>query len=63
MTRTYAVMEVPQAVYDVIKAKLLAAGYDHVFDNHGKAEVIDMHGIALRALPVSEPKPDTGEQG
>ncbi len=47
MTHTYAVLEVSQAVYDEIRAKLEAAGYDHAF--HEDPDVIDMHGIALQA--------------
>ena len=43
MTHTYAELEVSKAVYEEIRGKLLAAGYDHAFNNG----VIDMHGIAL----------------
>jgi hypothetical protein len=31
MTHTYAVLKVSQAVYDEIKAKFEAAGYEHAF--------------------------------
>jgi hypothetical protein len=45
MTHTYAILEVPRAVYAAVRALLSAADYGHAF--HG--EVIDMHGIALRS--------------
>lgn len=47
-TRTYVILEISQAAYDEIKAKLEEAGYQHTFhesNEHGL--VIDMHGIAL----------------
>ena len=43
MTYTYAVLEVSPAAHAEIKAKLLAAGYQHAIDG----DTIDMHGIAL----------------
>lgn len=47
-TRTYAVLEVPGAFYDLVREKLLAAGYDQaVHHDRGHGEVVDMHGIAL----------------
>ena len=46
MTYTYAILDVSRAAFDEIKAKLDAAGYQHMF--HGDA--IDMHGVALRAV-------------
>jgi hypothetical protein len=55
-TYTYAVLEISQAAYDDIAAKLKAAGYDHAFhenDQHGT--VIDMHGIAVSAKPLAIP--------
>lgn len=48
-TYTYAVLEISQAAYDEIAQKLRAAQYDHAF-HHDEGEVIDMHGIALRAM-------------
>ncbi len=44
MTHTYVELEVSVAVFDEIRGRMLAAGYDHVF-SEGRA--IDMHGIAL----------------
>lgn len=49
MTHTYAVLEVPNAVYAAIRALLGAAEYDHAFHAGTDGEVIDMHGIALRS--------------
>lgn len=43
-THTYAVLEVSDAAYQEIKAKLQAAGYDHAFMEDGE---IDMFGIAV----------------
>lgn len=48
-TRTYAVLPVPSVFYDLIKAALLDAGYDHAILREGDGEVLDMHGIALAA--------------
>ncbi len=54
MSHTYAVLEVSAAAFEEIAAKLRAAGYAHAFDR----DVIDCHGIALRAVdgPHSEEK-------
>ena len=49
MTRTYAVLEVPRAVYAAVRALLDRADYSHAFLKDDGDEVIDMHGIALRA--------------
>ena len=54
MTYTYAILDVPRAVYAAVRALLLAAEYTHAFHADKNAdgtssEVIDMHGIALRA--------------
>jgi hypothetical protein len=55
---TYAVLEVTQTTYDEIAKKLRDAGYGHAFETVREAtvggtlapaEIIDMHGIALRA--------------
>lgn len=43
MTYTYALLGVPQSVYDLIREKLHGAGYLGA----GEDEVIDMHGLAL----------------
>ena len=44
-THTYAVLDVPATVFAAVKALLTAADYGHAFDR----DLIDMHGIALRA--------------
>lgn len=59
MTRTLATLEISQAAYDEIRAKLVEAGYDHaLLADRGAAgtgeELIDMNGIALvSATPES----------
>lgn len=51
MTHTYAVLDVSRATFDDVKRRLTDAGYEHTFHD----DVIDMHGIALRAVDT----PDT----
>lgn len=53
MTYTYAVLDVPKAVYAAVRALLAAADYQHAFHANDDGEVIDMHGIALRSKPGS----------
>jgi hypothetical protein len=48
MTHTYAILDVPRAVYAAVRALLDAASYAHAFHAEADGEVIDMHGIALR---------------
>ncbi len=48
-THTYAVLDVPRAVYAAVRALLDAADYGHAFHAEKDGEVIDMQGIALRA--------------
>lgn len=48
-SRTYAILDVSPATYREIRAKLVAAGYDHAFHVDEQGEAIDMSGIALRA--------------
>jgi hypothetical protein len=57
MTHTYAVLEVSQAVYDEIRARLVEAHYEHTFHRGDgeHPEVIDMHGIALAPLREDNP--------
>ena len=57
-THTYAVLEVPRTVYAAVRALLARASYDHAFHGNADGEVIDMHGIAPRAL---EPRPTAGD--
>lgn len=54
MSHTYATLEVPAEVYDLVAAKLVAAEYHHAFVEARHAVslgqdngAIDMHGIAL----------------
>lgn len=49
MTYTYAVLDVPRAVYAAVRALLERASYQHAFHAGKDGEVIDMHGIALRS--------------
>lgn len=49
MTYTYAILDVPKAVYAAVRALLAAADYGHAFHKEDDGEVIDMHGIALRS--------------
>lgn len=63
MTRTYVLMELPEAMYDFIKQQMLDANYGHAINAAGE---LDMYGIALvkgepeeimiivDALPVDE---------
>lgn len=50
MSYTYAICEVTPEAYAEVRAKLVAAGYDDQFHRDDQREVIDMHGIALRAM-------------
>lgn len=50
-TYTYAILEVHPEVYNHIRKLLADAGYDHAFHDRESNEVIDMHGIALKADP------------
>lgn len=49
MSHTYAVLEVPNAVYAAVRALLERADYAHAFHSGKDGEVIDMHGIALKS--------------
>lgn len=49
MTHTYAVLDVPRAVYAAVRALLDRANYQHTFVPGKDGEVIDLHGIALRS--------------
>lgn len=49
MTHTYAVLDVPRAIYAAVRALLERADYGHAFHAKAEGEVIDMHGIALRS--------------
>lgn len=54
MTHTYAVLEISQAAFDEIKAKLEAADYQDQFHRDGKYLLIDMHGIAIKPIEDSK---------
>lgn len=61
MTHTFATLEVSAAAYDEIMLKLRDAGYEHAIlswaADHGRKDVIDMHGIGLvRADPLESIK-------
>lgn len=51
MSHTYAILVVSRAAFAEIAEKLRAAGYDHAFHD----DLIDMHGLAVRAEPVEPP--------
>lgn len=51
MTHTYAIAEVSQSTYDEIRAILLPDGHHHIHRGED-GEVLDMHGIGLRAMKV-----------
>lgn len=47
-THTFVTMDVPAEVYDIIRAKFIEAGYDHVIMNEDQPdEALDMTGIAI----------------
>ena len=48
-THTYAILQVSRRVYEEIRAKLDAVGYQQAFHLLPEGEVIDMHGIAIQA--------------
>ncbi len=47
-THTYVELEISEAAYNEISAKLLMAQYYHVFAQTKDGEVMDMQGIALK---------------
>lgn len=56
-THTFVKLELSRAAYGEIREKLLAAGYEHAFQDIGKpGELIDMHGIAVAKDCQDEPK-------
>lgn len=59
-THTYAVLEISPEAYGEIRGKLSEAGYDHAFDDTRlDGELIDMHGIALKAAVPKLSRPAT----
>ena len=57
-TRTYAIMEVSEAVWNEVAGKFREAGYDHAFI---EPRTLDMHGIALVIEPENPFKPKAHE--
>lgn len=57
-TRTMVTLEITPRAYAEVAAKLRAAEYDQAFLEDDGAEMIDMHGIALKAGPGREPTPN-----
>ena len=51
-THTFAILEISKAAYDEIKGKLIDAGYEFAIMKEGDMEVIDMHGIGIKAEVV-----------
>ena len=50
MTHTYAILEVSAPTFREIKGRLEASGYAHAFHD----DVIDLHGIALKARQTKD---------
>jgi hypothetical protein len=48
-TYTFAILEVSKETYEEISSKLKTTGYEHAFHQLAEGEVIDMHGVAIRA--------------
>ncbi len=63
MTHTYAVLDVPRPIYATVRALLAAAEYQHAFHAKADGEVIDMHGIALRANQTGPRGQGDGDPG
>jgi hypothetical protein len=59
VTYTYAILDVSPAAWNEIAEKLRAVGYHHVFDR----DVMDMHGIALRAEKETTNATEASDQG
>lgn len=54
MTHTFAVLEVSAATFHEIRQKLAEAGYAQAFGKTDGRLTIDMHGIGLQGLPLSD---------
>lgn len=52
-THTYAIADISQEAYDEIRKILVDAGYHHSIHDEAEGEVLDMHGVALRAVKSS----------
>lgn len=60
-THTLVQMTVPRYVYELIKEKLLEAGYDHAVMDHRDDNMLSMHGIGLVAEAEPAEKVGIGE--
>lgn len=49
MTDTYAILDISGSAYAAIRILMKGAGHEQAFHREQDVEVIDMHGIALRA--------------
>jgi hypothetical protein len=58
-THTYAILDISAAAYREIHDALRVAGYADQFSIDDGREIIDMHGIAVRA--EDPPHPNTGD--
>lgn len=47
MTHTFATMDVPAEVFELVRKKMEAAGYQHAIHTTPDGDYIDMKGIAL----------------
>lgn len=50
-THTFAILEVSRATFLEIKERLEAAGHGHSLVREDGEPLLDMHGLALKALP------------
>jgi DNA-directed RNA polymerase subunit F len=55
MTHTYAILEVTPGAYEEIRTRLEAGGYADAFHRDDGQEVIDLHGLALKATGPLRP--------
>jgi len=50
-TRTFAILEISATAFAEIEERLRAAGYQDQFHDGDAGLVIDMHGLAVHAIP------------
>lgn len=61
MSHTYAILQLSAAAFKEIETKCREAGYEHAFDAAAEGGLtIDMHGIAVQALPAPALPPNEG---
>lgn len=64
MSHTYAVLQISKAAFDEIRGKLKEAGYEHAFDDAAEGgPVVDMHGVAVQAVPKTPESDPLTKQG